>query len=184
MGKVVVLLATGFEEVEAFTVVDYLRRAEIEVNMVSIQESLQVEGSHGIIVLADMGLEQIQDIEEYDAVILPGGMPGTVNLRENNRVIAMVQEMYKREKLVAAICAAPTVLAKAEILKGREVTSYPGLEEYFKDAIYQDSKVVVDDNIITSQSASTAVDFALELIALLQDIETSNKVAKAILYTI
>lgn len=181
MGKVAVFLANGFEEVEALTVVDYLRRANVKVNMVSIHDTDMVEGSHGITVMADSLISDFA-LEGYDCVVFPGGMPGTKHLYECGRVIEIVKEAHQRALYVAAICAAPLVLYHAGILAGKNVTSYPSVEDALIGVNYHTEKVVQDKNIITSRSAATAVDFALALIEVLLGKEESEKVGKSVLH--
>lgn len=181
MKKVALFLADGFEEVEALTVVDYLRRANIEVCTVSIHNKEIVDGAHGIRVFADSKLSVFQT-DGWDALIFPGGMPGTRHLYENAEVLKLVQEANQKGKLLAAICAAPLVLYHADVLKDKTVTSYPSVKEQLKNVNYVEDKVVLDGNILTSRSAATAVDFALKLIECLLSKEESDKVAAAILH--
>ncbi|MGB4457393.1 MAG: DJ-1 family glyoxalase III [Defluviitoga tunisiensis] len=180
--KTLVFLADGFEEVEALTVVDYLRRAGIEVDTVSITNDNKVKGSHKITVIADKKIEELNDVSLYDAVIIPGGMPGSERLRDNHFVIDIVKKMNEAGKLVAAICAGPIVLAKAGVIKGKQVTSYPGFENELKDGIYVEKPVVRDKNIITSRGPALAVDFAIEIIKYLAGEEKAQKLKKDILY--
>jgi len=180
--KTLVFLADGFEEVEALTVVDYLRRTGIEVDTVSITNDNKVKGSHKITVIADKKIEELNDVSLYDAVIIPGGMPGSERLRDNHFVIDIVKKMNEAGKLVAAICAGPIVLAKAGVIKGKQVTSYPGFENELKDGIYVEKPVVRDKNIITSRGPALAVDFAIEIIKYLAGEEKAQKLKKDILY--
>ncbi len=181
--NVIVFLADGFEEVEALTVVDYLRRVEsIQVDTVSIKDSLQVLGAHYIEVKADKTIDQLQDISLYDAVIIPGGMPGASNLRDHQEVIKILKEMNENEKLVAAICAGPIVLAKAGIIDGKNVTSYPGFEEDLKNAHYKEDDVVCDGNIITARGPAKAEDFAIEIIKKLVGNKAAEDLKANILY--
>ncbi|MBU3160298.1 DJ-1/PfpI family protein [Clostridium frigoris] len=164
MKKVAVFLAEGFEEGEALFVVDVLRRAEFQCNTVSINEEM-VKGSHGIVVLADKIISD--EIKEYDMIVLPGGLPGATNLRDDERVIELVKYFDKApEKFVAAICAAPMILEKAGIIKGRKITSYPGDENttLFKDANYVEDIVAVDDHLITSRGPASVLPFAYTLV--------------------
>ena len=161
MKKIILFLADGFEEIEALTVVDVLRRAGIGCDTVSISENLQVNGAHNIKVIADMKASDT-DVE-YDGLILPGGMPGTRNLQNSTYVLEMIKEYNEKGKLIGAICAAPIVLASADIIKGKKLTSYPGFEEDLKEAYYRQDTVVNDGNIITSRGAGTAFDFAVAI---------------------
>lgn len=158
MKKIILFLADGFEEIEALTVVDVLRRAGIGCDTVSISEDLQVNGAHNIKVIADMKAKDIAS--NYDGIILPGGMPGTRNLQNSTYVLEMIKDYNEKGKLIGAICAAPIVLASAGIIKGKNITSYPGFEEDLKEAYYSQDIVVKDGNIITSRGAGTAFDFA------------------------
>ena len=172
--KVAVLLANGFEEGEALFVVDIIRRAGFLCNAVSVEEEI-VQGSHGIRTIADCLLKDV-DQDSYDMIVLPGGLPGANTLRDNEIVVQWVQSFAsKPDKYVAAICAAPQVLAKAGVSKGRRLTSYPG-EKYsalFTDADYVDDNkqtdecVVVDGNLITSRGPGTTLPFAYRLVEIL-----------------
>lgn len=179
--KVLVFLAEGFEEVEALTVVDFLRRADIEVDTVSISEKT-VKGAHDIIVTADMLLEEVKSVGTYHAVVIPGGIPGATNLRDNDRVIEIVKSMNEDDKLLAAICAGPIVLEKAGVLDGRDVTSYPDFEGEFQDCHYIEASIVKDGNIITGRGPALAADFAIEIIAYLQEDRKIKEFKKGILY--
>ncbi|MCK9444299.1 MAG: DJ-1/PfpI family protein [Tissierellaceae bacterium] len=173
--KVILFLADGFEEVEALTTVDYLRRQGIVVDTASITDDLKVRGAHNIVVLADRTLADLSESREYDGVIIPGGIPGATNLRDNSKVIEVVREVYNNGKLAAAICAGPIVLERAGIIRDKKVTSYPGFSGDLKDSIYDEEDVVVDGNIITARGPALAVDFAIEIIRyLLGDKEVQN----------
>jgi protein deglycase len=166
MIRVIVPLAEGFEETECITVVDILRRAEVEVVTASLKEEI-VEGSHKVKLLADTSLDAIDPIK-FDAIVLPGGFPGFKNLKEDERVLNMIREMNNKGKYIAAICGAPSVLIKADILRGRKATVNPaGREEMEANANYVDERVVVDGKLITSQSPGTAMEFALTLVEML-----------------
>lgn len=165
MKKVAVMLADGFEEVEALTVVDIIRRANIKCDMVSIS-NIEVKGAHDIVVKADKIISE--EVKEYDVIVLPGGMPGATNLRDNEDVINLVKWFNDNNKIVAAICAAPIVLGKAEIIEGKNITSYPGFESELTKGNYKENHVVVDGNIITSRGPATAMLFAYKILELLQ----------------
>ena len=178
-----VFLANGFEEVEALTVVDYLRRIKsIQVDMVAIGDSLMVSGSHQIVVKADHKIDELLNLDGYAAVVIPGGMPGAANLRDDPRVIKIISDMAAAGKVVAAICAGPIVLAKAGIIAGKKLTSYPGFETDLPDSIYQQDGVVRDGNLITSRGPGKAVDFALELVNVLAGEKEAETLYKNILY--
>lgn len=168
MKKVAVLLATGFEEGEALFVVDILRRADIRCDAVSMDGQPQVTGSHAITVIADRVLDG--SIDEYDMIVLPGGMPGAANLKGNAKVLEAVQRFSRNpDKFVAAICAAPMVLAEAGVTHGKRLTSYPGAKyrNLFPDSEYVDAPVVVDGNLITSRGPATTMPFAFALVDIL-----------------
>ncbi len=163
MTKILVFIAEGFEEIEALTVVDVLRRANIQCDMCSITSNKEIKGAHNILVNVDKTLEEIKS-NEYNGLVIPGGMPGATNLRDNNKLIDLVKKFNKDKKLIAAICAGPIVLSKANIIKGKEVTSYPGFEEDLKEGLYKEDLVVQDGNIITSRGPSAAMYFAFKIL--------------------
>ena len=160
MPKVAVILANGFEEIEALTVVDVLRRASITCHMVGFED--KVTGSHAIQVQADRVFDG--NLSEYDMIVLPGGMPGSVHLRDNEQLIAELQKFEKIGKKVAAICAAPIALNQAGLLEGRNYTCYDGVQEQISNGHYHKETVVVDGNIITSRGPATALAFAYHLV--------------------
>ena len=160
MAKVAVILANGFEEIEALTVVDVLRRANISCDMVGFEE--QVTGSHDIQVKADCVFDG--DLSDYDLVVLPGGMPGSAHLRDNQALISQVKAFDQAGKKIAAICAAPIALHQAGVLKDKHFTCYDGVQENISDGIYRKETVVVDGSLTTSRGPSTALAFAYELV--------------------
>lgn len=162
MSRIAVMLANGFEEIEALTVVDVMRRAGEICDIISIKD-LSVIGGHNITVQADAIIDD--KIKDYDLIVLPGGMPGSTNLQKNSKVIDLVNYFNENNKLIGAICAAPIVLAEAKVIKGRDITSYPGYEEELKEGNYKDDKlVVIDRNIVTSRGPATALQFSFELL--------------------
>lgn len=181
MKKVCVLLADGFEEVEALTVVDLLRRARIYVDTVSVTEEYMIRGSHGIAVQTEDLFEEV-NLAEFDMIVLPGGLPGTTNLGAHSGVRRIVKDFAESGKYVAAICAAPTILSDLGLLKGRRVTCYPDMERKISGAVLTGAPAMVDGNIITGQGVGAAVDFALELIAVLVGNEKAGEIADAIVY--
>ena len=156
-------LAEGFEEIEALTVVDVLRRAGINVDTVGVMGSM-VTGSHGVRVMTDKKILEI-NADEYDGIVLPGGNPGYLNLGRSSKIIEILRKFDAEGKLIAAICAAPSVLAKAGVLEGKKATIYPGME---KELPYpRGERVVIDGKIITSQAPGTAMEFALAIVEFL-----------------
>ncbi|HYB59371.1 MAG TPA: DJ-1 family glyoxalase III [Candidatus Acidoferrales bacterium] len=171
----VVLLAPGFEELETVAIVDVLRRASISVRLAGIAAS-PVEGGHGIKIVTDASID---DVKTYDALILPGGNPGYLNLERDQRVLKLIREAYAAGKYVAAICAAPHVLGVAGIMEGVTATCYPGIE--IPGARRVERRVVHDGKIITSQGPGTAIDFAIDLVELLTTKGNALEVRKALL---
>jgi len=168
MSRVLVPLAEGFEEIEAVTVIDLLRRAGIEVVTASLVPGA-VTGSHGIVVEPDTDLASAHD-RPFDMVALPGGMPGAANLAADPRLLAVVRRLADSGRFTAAICAAPGVLAKAGLLVGRRATSFPGFLTPVNapDTTLSEDAVVEDGKVITSRGPGTAMDFALVLIERLE----------------
>ena len=176
MSRVLVPLAEGFEEIEAVTIVDLLRRAGIEVHTAALSER-RVTGSHGIAVEADRRLDEVEHLD-YDMIVLPGGMPGADHLKHDARLVAMLRRQAAAGRWNAAICAAPGVLAHAGLLDGAVATSYPG---FLTDASARGLRlsaepVVVDGRVVTSRGPGTAIDFALALIGLLEGPDAARTV--------
>ena len=178
---VYVFLANGFEELEALTVVDLLRRAEIQVKTVSIMEDRLVYGSKGVGVEADI-LFKAGNYETCQMLILPGGMPGTTNLCNHRDLNEDLREFYGKGKPIAAICAAPMVLGRAGLLAGHKATIYQGMEEELAGAQPVDDDVVVSENIITSKGPGTAMDFALTIIEYIKGTQKAEEIAAELLY--
>lgn len=181
MKNVVVFLAPGFEECEALITVDLLRRAKLDTTMVSIHNTDEVTGSHNITVKADKKLNDLSD-ELFDAVVLPGGMPGTTYLMESKRVCELVVEHFNQNRLVAAICAAPSVLGELQLLQGKKATCFPGFENQLHGAEVLNQKAVTDQNIITAKGLGAAVEFSHAIISFLLDQKTADEVVKTIQY--
>jgi len=177
--RVLIPLASGVEELEAVTLIDVLRRGGIDVTSASLTETLPVKGSRGVTLLADASWASL-DVAGFDALVLPGGGKGTEHLAADTRVLDAVRSFDAAGKLVAAICAAPTLLAAAGILKGRKATCYPTCAEQLGPA-YDDAPVIADGNVITSQGPATAMLFALVLVQHLADDETAQHVAEGLL---
>ena len=164
MASVLVPLAEGFEELEAVTIIDLLVRAGVEVTSAGLQAG-PIRASRGVVIVPDTSLDEALK-HEYDMLVLPGGMPGAQHLDEDPRIAALLRRMADAGRYTAAICAAPKVLANAGLLKGREVTSYPGFVDKMElpDTRYSQEPVVQDGKIITSRGPGTAMDFTLTLI--------------------
>ncbi len=180
--KILLFLAEGFEEVEALTVVDYLRRKNIVVDTIAITDNKEVRGAHDIIVRADKTIDEIGELKDYHGVVIPGGMLGASNLKDDIRVIDIVTEMNESRRLVAAICAGPIVLEKAGIIRGRNITSYPSFNKVFPKSNYIEENVVRDKNIITSRGPALAVDFTIEIVKYLLGDERAEELKQNILY--
>jgi len=182
VSKALVYLSPGFEEIEAVTIIDLLRRAKIEVVIAGLDKG-PVSGSHNISILSDMFHEDV-DPDEFDLLVLPGGQPGTNNLKNDQKVLESIKKFKRDNKLIGAICAAPTVLWEAGILENKKVTSYPSEKDTFSSSIYEESPVVKDDNIITSRGVGTAIDFALDLIGEIKGDAVKRETADKILWKI
>ncbi len=176
-----ILFAEGFEEVEALTVVDILRRAGFSANMISISDSLKVRGSHGIEIQADSVISATE-FDKCDMLVLPGGMPGTLNLKKSRDVAAALELMNRNKKYVAAICAAPTVLGEAGLLKDSKATCYPGMEDKLDCSEWVTDEVCVDGRFITSRGVGTAIAFALKIVEVLDSREKADTISESIVF--
>lgn len=175
--KVYMHLAEGFEEIEALTVVDVLRRAGIDAETVSMSGTLEVSGAHGISVIADKLFTEA-DYDSCDMIVLPGGMPGTKNLEAHDGLVNRLKQFANEGKWIAAICAAPSILGKMGLLSGKKATCYPGFERYLHGAEVSDDPVARDGKIITSKGPGTAMMFALKLTEVLKDRKTADMLEK------
>ena len=176
---VYLFLADGFEEIEALTPIDMLRRAKIDVTSVSINETRKVIGAHNIEVFADKTISEV-NIENIDAVILPGGLPGADNLRLNEKVQAFIDAAAKDSKLICAICAAPRILGEKGLLVGKKAICYPGFEQYLTGAEIAECGCVRDGNIITAKAMGKSIDFAHAIIEALTDKQTADKIKNSL----
>ncbi len=180
---VYVFLANGFEEIEAITTIDLLRRAGLTTITIAVGDSLEVHGANHIPVIADKALADV----EYDralAFILPGGLPGVTNLNASETLQGLLQRAYVDKKLLGAICAAPMILGENGFLQGREATCYPSFEPHLKGykSVAEEQGVVLADHIITAKGAGCSVDFALAIIEQLCSKERADEIAQAIIY--
>ena len=181
MAMTAVFLAEGFEEIEALTVVDLLRRARIGCGTVSITEDHKVTGSHKIPVIADQVFAEV-DFDNLDMIILPGGMPGTNHLKECEPLKEKIRMFDETHRHLAAICAAPTVFGEMGLLEGRNACCFPGLEDGLVGATALKEEVVVDGHFITSRGMGTAIPFGLEIIRCFQGREAAKGMAERIVY--
>ncbi|MBA7515346.1 Protein/nucleic acid deglycase 3 [subsurface metagenome] len=180
MKKAFVHFADGFEEIEALTIIDVLRRADIPASMVSVTGNLSVTGAHGIVVQTDVLFENA-DYEDAEILILPGGLPGAHNLNAHEGLKIQLKRFHDAGKKVAAICAAPLVLGGLNILENKKATCYPGFENELLGASLSTDLAVKSDNVITSRGPGTALNFALELVSELKGRSTADQLAKAML---
>ncbi len=179
--RIGIFMADGCEEIEGLTVVDVMRRAGIAIETISINGTNQITSSHQVTFHADTTKDKA-DYNSYDGIVLPGGMPGTLNLGADETVNRVIRQFADSGKLVAAICAAPTVLGQANVLNGRKATCHPGFEDKLLGAKYQRQPVVVDDNVITSRGMGTAIAFALEIVRYFLGDTAVEKVKKGLVY--
>jgi 4-methyl-5(b-hydroxyethyl)-thiazole monophosphate biosynthesis len=177
MKKIAVHLAEGFEEIEAISIIDVLRRAELSVTIVSVTENLEVTGSHGIKVFADMLFSNV-NYEMIDMIILPGGMPGAANLNEHLGLREQILNFNESKKLLAAICAAPLVFGNLGILKNKKATCFPGYENQLHGAIATGENIEVSENIITGKGAGVTIDFALKIVEILKGKKFADELSK------
>ncbi len=173
---VYVFLADGFEEIEAVSVIDILRRADIPTKTVGIQSTV-VKGAHGIIINADTNMDAAIK-RDITAAVLPGGMPGTLNLSKSEKLKDILMYSAENNIILAAICAAPSVLGNLGLLEGRSATCYPGFQNHLKGANYIEIPVCVDDNILTAYGPAAASDFGLHLVRLIRGDATADKISE------
>ena len=183
MANIAIFLANGFEEIEALTVVDLCRRAGLTIDMVSVTDSLQVIGSHGIEVKADKVIDDL-DFDAMDMLVLPGGMPGTTNLENTEKLMENIRAFDSKGKYISAICAAPGVFGRAGLLQGKKACVFPGLEGELKGADVQMSETTVDGHILTSRGMGTAMAFGLAIVERFCGKETADELGKKVVYKI
>lgn len=174
--------AEGFEEVEAIAALDVIRRAGIDIKTVGV-DSDTVKGSHNITVICDTTTDKITYDENIAGIILPGGMPGTTNLMNNNVVDRFIDLCYENNKLICAICAAPMILGRKGLLVGREAVCFPGFEDELKGAFISEKYVCNSNKIITAKGMGSAIKFGLEIVAEFTDRDMSDKLFSTLQYS-
>ncbi len=179
MSRVAVILADGFEEVEAIAVVDVLRRAGIDTVIAGLHEG-PVASARSVKVVPDAPIDTVK-AEDFDMIVLPGGQPGSDNLNADPRVKELIRSFSRKGKLTGAICAAPYVLANAGVLQGKRATSYPSYKERLGNAVYEEKAVVIDGNVLTSRGAGTALSFGLAIVEKLISKDKAEKIKDAML---
>ncbi len=186
MSKALVFLAEGFEEIEAITIIDILRRGSVSVVTASISDKKSVVGSHGVEVVADsLAKDAVLDavINTYDMIVLPGGLPGSTNLNDSPFVAKALKNQLAQSKWISAICAAPMVLCNHGIVSGKKITHYPESVKNLNGAIFENKSVVVDGKITTSRGPGTALAFALQLVENLSGKKLADTLASQVLTT-
>jgi 4-methyl-5(b-hydroxyethyl)-thiazole monophosphate biosynthesis len=179
--RVLVPIATGFEEIETLTVVDILRRAEAEVVLAGVSRETPVVGRSNVSVVPDTTLERALDTGRFDIIVLPGGLPNAHILRDDHRIIGAIREQMDSGGLVAAICAAPLALDKAGVLTGRRLTSHPSVRGELPSEGYCSDRVVVAERVLTSRAAGTAMEFAFAIVRELFGQEKASEINQAVL---
>ena len=179
MSKVYCMLADGCEEVEALSVVDVLRRAGIDTPLVSIMKRLEIVGSHDIHIIADAMIEDV-DMDDADMIFLPGGIPGTPNLKANTLLCEKLVEYNANGKLLAAVCAAPSILGELGLLEGKKATCYPGFESKLLGAVAVGDRVVTDGNITTSRGLGTSLELGFRIVEVLKSKEEADDIARKV----
>lgn len=175
--KIAVHLAEGFEEIEAVSIIDVLRRAKFQVSVISVTENLEVTGSHGIKIMADQLFSAV-NYDIIDMIVLPGGMPGTTNLNNHLGLREQILNFSESQKPLAAICAAPLVFGNLGILKGKKATCYPGFENQLNGAVVTNENIVIADNIITGKGVGVAIEFALSIVEMIKGKKYAHELAK------
>lgn len=179
MPKVAVVLADGFEEVEAVAVIDVLRRAGIDTVVAGLHDG-HITSARSVRIIPDTVIDTVK-ADDFDMIVLPGGQPGSDNLNADARVIALIRSFSQKRKLIGAICAAPIVLGSAGVLAGKRATAFPSYRDKLGGAIYEEKAVVEDGNVLTSRGAGTALAFGLAIVARLVSAEKARKIKEAML---
>ncbi len=181
MSKIAVFFAEGYEEIEALAVVDVCRRLKLDVDMVSVTGAKLVKGAHGIDVAMDQMISDV-DFEQYDMLVLPGGMPGTRNLEAHELLMQQVDAFYAAGKYIGAICAAPSIFGHRGIVKGRKACCFPSFESHLEGAEVTTNPVEIDGNVVTSRGMGTAIEFGLAIGGLFVESDQVEALAKSIIH--
>jgi len=179
MSRVAVILADGFEEVEAVAIIDVLRRAGIDTVVAGLHDG-HIASARKVKIIADTVVDTVK-ADDFDMIVLPGGQPGTDNLTADVRVKELIKSFSQKGKLIGAICAAPTVLANAGVLQGKHATSFPSYRDKLGGALYEEKSVVTDGNVLTSRGPGTALTFGLAIVERLAGKERAQKIKEAML---
>jgi len=181
MNQIAIFFAEGYEEIEGLAVVDVCRRCGLAIDMVSVTEEKQVAGSHGIKVEMDKTFSQV-NFDDYDMLVLPGGLKGTQGLEAHEGLMKQIDAFYTSGKYIAAICAAPSIFGHRGILKGRKACSYPTFESHLEGAQVTEGPVEISDNVITSRGMGTAIDFGLAISSVFVGRDKAAETAKKFVY--
>lgn len=181
--KMKILIAEGFEEIEAITLIDLLRRAGFDLKTVSINQKNEIKGSHDIKIITDMFFDEV-NFDDTDVLILPGGVPGVPNLVSENKVLDLVKKFNNDNKYIVAICAAPFILERAGIIKDKKIICYPSWEDKIPSARIKKTNVVIDGKIITARGVGAAIDLGLKLVEIFISKNKKNSLKKKIVYQI
>ena len=180
--KVALFIENGSEELEFIAPLDIMRRANLEVDLIAANDKDFIISSHNVKIATDKKISEINNILDYDAIVIPGGIPGATNLQDNNKIISFFKEMHANNKLVAAICAAPIVLNTAGIINDADFTCYPGFEKQINSSNYNSTQaVVLNNNVITAQGPAVAMLFGFEIVKYLLDENTAKQISDAML---
>ena len=183
--KVALFIEDGSEELEFIAPLDIMRRANLDVDLIAANDKDFIISSHNVKIVADKRISEVDNILDYDAIVIPGGMPGATNLRDNEKIISFYKEMYANKRLVAAICAAPIVLSTAGIINNTNFTCYPGFETQINSNKYNaEQAVVINGNVITAQGPALAMLFGFEIVKYLLDEKTAKSISDAMLMPI
>ncbi len=175
--KVSIFMANGFEETEAIGVIDVLRRGDVQIDLISITDSLEVTSAHNVKITCDKVFKDMNK-DDYDMIIFPGGVTGVENIRNFPPIKEVIVDFNNKKKYIGAICAGPVILGDAEILGGKNFTCYEGFEKFVENAIYSKQKVIIQDNIVTSNCVGSVFEFGLTLLSLLKGEEFSEEVRR------